>query len=117
MTVVEAPAGWLSLCSLSRLTPDRGAAALVGDRQVALFLLATGEVFAVDHRDPFSGTNVLARGLVGDHLGVPTVASPVYKQRFDLRTGECLDDPEVELDTWPVRVVDGVVEIGVGPHP
>ena len=114
MSILEAPARWLPVCRVDRLTPDRGAAALVDGRQVALFLLGTGDLFAIDHRDPFSGANVLARGLVGDHLGVPTVASPVYKQRFDLRTGACLDDPSVVLDTFPARVVGGVVEVGTG---
>jgi nitrite reductase (NADH) small subunit len=40
------------------------------------------------------------------------VASPVYKQAFDLRTGQCLDDAEVVLATFPVRVVDGRVLVG-----
>jgi len=104
---------WEPVCPLDRLTPDRGVAALVGGRQVAVFLLGTGDLYAVDHRDPFSGAFVLARGLVGDHAGTPTVASPVYKQRFDLRTGCCLDDPSVAVATWPVRAVDGVVEVGL----
>jgi nitrite reductase (NADH) small subunit len=106
---------WQAVCSIARLTPDRGVAALVHGRQVAVFLLATGELFAVDHRDPFSGAHVLARGLIGDHGGAPTVASPVYKQRFDLRTGRCLDADDVAVATWPVREVDGMVEVGFAP--
>ena len=104
---------WIRVCEVDRLTPDRGVAALVDGRQLALFRLGTGELYAVDHRDPFSGANVLARGLVGDHGGAPTVASPVYKQRFDLRNGACLDSPEVSIGTWPVREIDGVIEVGV----
>jgi nitrite reductase (NADH) small subunit len=116
MTVTEAVGHWYDVCSIERLTPDRGVAALVHGEQIALFLLETGDLFAIDHRDPFSGAFVLARGLVGDHDGAPTVASPVYKQRFDLRTGRCLDADEVVARTWPVREVGGVVQIGVaGP--
>ena len=100
------------VCRVDDLVPDRGAAALLDGDQVAVFLLATGEVFAIEHRDPFSGAHVLARGLVGDHGGRPTVASPVYKQRFDLRTGECLDDASVRVRTWPARVVGDVIELG-----
>jgi nitrite reductase (NADH) small subunit len=103
---------WLPVCRLDVLLPDRGAAALVDGCQVAVFRLATGELYAIDHLDPFSGANVLARGLVGDVDGAPCVASPVYKQRFDLRTGECFDDPEVRVRAWPVRAVDGIVEVG-----
>lgn len=103
---------WVAVCALSSLVPDRGAAALVAGRQVALFRLAgTDEVLAVDHRDPFSGANVMARGLVGSRGDIPTVASPVYKQAFDLRTGVCLDDESVALGVWDVRVNDGVVEV------
>jgi nitrite reductase (NADH) small subunit len=74
----------------------------------------TGEVHAVDHHDPFSGANVIARGLVGSRQGVPTVASPMHKQSFDLVTGQCLDDDSVALRVWPTRVTDGWVEIGSG---
>lgn len=104
--------GWTTVCAVADLAPDRGAAALVDGRQVALFLLAdSGEVHAVSHRDPFSGANVMARGLVGTRQGVPTVASPMHKQVFDLRTGTCLDDEHVRLDVWPARVADGRVEV------
>ena len=102
---------WTAVCALDSLPVDRGVAALVDGQQIAIFRLATGEVFAVDHRDPFSGANVMARGLVGSRGDVVTVASPVYKQVFDLATGVCLDDGLVALRSWPVRVVDGMIEI------
>lgn len=106
---------WTAVCSLDDLAIDRGAAALVGGNQVAIFRLAAGDVYAVGHRDPFSGANVMARGLVGTRGDIPTVASPIYKQSFDLRTGQCLDDDAVTLGSWPVRVVDGIVEVEDAP--
>jgi nitrite reductase (NADH) small subunit len=102
---------WTSVCAVDALAADRGAAALVDGHQVAIFRLATGEIYAVDHRDPFSGANVMARGLVGTRGDIPTVASPIYKQVFDLQTGKCLDDDSVALRSWPVRVVDGMIEV------
>jgi len=105
---------WIPVCALASLVPDRGAAALVAGRQVALFRLReTDEVLAVDHRDPYSGANVIARGLIGSRGNIPTVASPVYKQTFDLRTGVCLDDESTALGVWDVRVSQGVVEVRV----
>lgn len=95
---------WVDVVALAALTPGRGVAALVGGRQVAVFLVADGELFAVDNLDPFSGAHVMSRGIVGDRAGVPKVASPMYKQSFDLRTGRCLDDDTVALTTFPVRV-------------
>jgi nitrite reductase (NADH) small subunit len=106
---------WTRVCAVDDLVPDRGAAALVDGRQVALFRLSdSGAVHAVDHRDPFSQANVMARGLVGSRQGVPTVASPMHKQSFDLATGQCLDDPDVSLQVWPTRVADGWVEVRSG---
>ena len=108
--------GWTRVCPLDALVPDRGAAALVDGHQVAVFRLSgSGDVHALDHHDPFSGANVMARGLVGSRGGVPTIASPMHKQSFDLTTGQCLDDESVALRVWPVRVVDGWVEIGSAP--
>jgi nitrite reductase (NADH) small subunit len=104
---------WVTVCDAGQLTPDRGAAARVGDELVAVFVLADGSAFAIDERCPFTGAHLLSRGLVGDADGAPTVASPVYKQRFDLRTGRCLEDDTVAVRTWPVRLHDGQVEVAV----
>ncbi|MGW7361165.1 nitrite reductase small subunit NirD [Streptomyces sp. NPDC054802] len=96
---------WAALCPLSRLTPGRGVAALLPDgRQVAVFLDREGRPYAIDNRDPFSGAQVLSRGLVGSAAGRPFVASPLLKQRFDLGTGRCLDDDSVSVTAYEVRV-------------
>lgn len=106
--------GWQAVCEDNRLTPDRGVAALFGAQQVAIFKVGgVEEVFAIDNVCPFSGAAVMSRGIVGSVGETVTVASPVYKQRFDLRTGTCLDDPNVRLTTFPVRIVDGRVEVDV----
>ncbi len=52
-------------------------------------------------------------GLTGDRAGEPTVASPLLKQVFSLRTGAALDDPEVAIPTYAVRVQHGTVRIGL----
>lgn len=101
---------WHRICPLDSLALDRGAAALVDGRQVALFRLPD-QVYAVGHRDPFTGANVIARGLVGTRGDIPTVASPLHKQVFDLRTGAALDHDGIALEAWQARVVDGMVEV------
>ena len=35
----------------------------------------------------------------------------MYKQRFDLESGACLEDPSIGLDVFAVRVADGIVEV------
>ncbi|MEU6369126.1 nitrite reductase small subunit NirD [Streptomyces sp. NPDC046931] len=95
---------WLTICDFARMTPGRGVAALLPDgRQVALFLDRAGRLYGIDNRDPFGGAAVLSRGLTGTHEGRPFVASPLLKQRFDLVSGQCLDDGTVRLATYEVR--------------
>ncbi|MDQ3978021.1 MAG: nitrite reductase small subunit NirD [Actinomycetota bacterium] len=118
MALLEAPSStWTDVCELDQILPNRGVCALVGGVQVAVFRVCHGteeHLFAVSNFDPFSRAFVLSRGIVGSKGGRLTVASPVYKQNFDLQTGECLDDPSVCIPTFPARVVDGRVQVG-GP--
>ncbi|WP_420820233.1 nitrite reductase (NAD(P)H) small subunit [Salinicola peritrichatus] len=65
---------------------------------------AVAELYALDNRDPFSGANVIGRGIVGDLGGELVVASPIYKQHFRLRDGQCLEDPERRLRHWSVAL-------------
>jgi nitrite reductase (NADH) small subunit len=105
---------FVDIAPLDRLPLERGVAALVGNRAVAVFRLADDEVVAIDHVDPFTGAPVLARGIVASADGRDVVVSPLHKQRFDLRTGECLDDPKVHVRCWRVVVVDGIVKAHLG---
>lgn len=102
---------WTTVCPLARIDVEGGVTALVGGRAVAVFRTHDDAVYALDNVDPFSRASVLARGIVGTRGDVPFVASPMLKQPFDLRTGVCLDDPEVRVASYAVRVVDGVVEV------
>ena len=114
MSVVERVTTWHEVCAFDDLVPDRGACALVGPHQVALFRTSPDDaLYALSNHDPFSEACVLSRGIVGSKDDIPKVASPVYKQAFDLTTGRCLDDPSVEVMAFPVRVVNGRVLVGV----
>lgn len=111
---------WTPVCRLDDIVPDTGVAALVDGRQIAVFRVsAHGEepeaVYAIDNHDPASGANVLARGLVGDLGGELMVASPVYKHHYGLRDGRCFEEPAYSVRSWPVRVIDGVIELHVAP--
>ncbi|HWT33168.1 MAG TPA: nitrite reductase small subunit NirD [Microbacterium sp.] len=126
MTMVEsektARAGaWLAICRVDDLEVERGRAALLPrGEQAALFLLHDGTVHAVQNLDPYSDANVLSRGIIGSRADAPTVASPMYKQVFDLRTGLCLDTQGGEpraLRVWPVGVADGVVHLRMEEGP
>jgi nitrite reductase (NADH) small subunit len=97
---------------LTRLAPEQGAAVLLpGGGSAAVFLLHDGSVHAVGNLDPYYGAPVICHGIVGDRSGAPTVASPLGKQVFCLRTGRCLDDATVTLPVFDVRVRDGVIRL------
>jgi nitrite reductase (NADH) small subunit len=102
---------WTAVCRYDDLEPERGVAALVGGEQVALFRAFDGALYAIGNQDPFSGAFVLARGIVGTRGDVPTVASPLHKQVFDLRTGTCLDDEAARVPVFAVRERHGRVEV------
>jgi len=101
---------WVDICAFDELTPSRGVCALVEGVQVAVFRVAE-ELFALSNFDPFSKAFVLSRGIVGSKGDRLKVASPMYKQNFDLATGECLDDPAVQVPTFAVRRMRGRVQV------
>ena len=113
MSLLDQTTTFVPVCVSRRLTPDRGVAALIDGTAVALFRLSTGELHAVDNIDPITGANVLSRGIVGEADGCPTVASPLYKQRFDLRTGQCLDCDDVAIAVHEAREIDGMVHVRI----
>jgi nitrite reductase (NADH) small subunit len=104
---------WTAVCRYPDLLPERGVAALVAGQQLALFRAFDGTLYAIGNTDPFTGACVLSRGIVGSRGDIPTVASPLHKQVFDLRTGTCLDDPAVAVPSYGVRVRRGLVEVAV----
>jgi nitrite reductase (NADH) small subunit len=109
---------WTTVCPLNRIAINTGVCALVNDVQVAIFRVGDGtQVYAISNYDPFSKAHVLSRGIVGDRNGIPKVASPVYKQNFNLITGECLDDSSVKVATFLAQVVDKQVQVKANSSP
>ncbi|WP_083982107.1 nitrite reductase small subunit NirD [Actinomadura hibisca] len=108
------PSRWHAVCRYGDLTPERGACAIVEGAQVAIFRTFDGALHAVGNLDPFSGAQVISRGIQGTRGGAPVVASPMYKDVFDLRTGRCADDPAVALPVYAIRRAAGDrVEVAV----
>jgi nitrite reductase (NADH) small subunit len=102
---------WTTICAYERLEAERGVAALIGSVSVAIFRTHDGTLYAIGNVDPVSGAAVMSRGIVGSRGEAPTVASPMHKQVYDLRTGECLDLPGVRVPVYPVRLRDSLVEV------
>src|SRR5881392_2779967 len=104
---------WTSVCALDEIIPDTGVCALLAGEQVAVFRVGAGRVFAIGNLDPNSGASVLSRGLVGSIGERIVVASPIYKQHFDLQTGACLEAPEHSVASYPARIDAGKVWVAL----
>ena len=110
---------YVTVCRLEDIEVERGVAALVRGEAIAIFRTHDGNVYATSNYDPCSRASVLARGIVGTRASesgeVPVVTSPMHKQVFELRTGQCLDDTAVRIPTYDVAVTAGLVRVG-GPR-
>ncbi|HTH61650.1 MAG TPA: nitrite reductase small subunit NirD [Paraburkholderia sp.] len=104
---------WITVCRHDDIVPDTGVCALLHGRHVAVFRIDADDakVFAIDNVDPRAKASVLSRGLTGSLGGRVVVASPLYKHHFDLRTGECLEEPAWSVAAYDARVVDGDVMV------
>lgn len=109
-----------TICRLNDIIPETGVCALIDGKQIAVFRTKQNDLFAIDNYDPFSQANVLSRGLIGGTTVVNEagtdeevlyVASPIYKQRFNLATGQCLDDDNISLRAYQVALRDDTVMV------
>ena len=108
---MQAQLHWTAVCALEDIVPNTGVCALINGSQVAVFHVvdAGSQVYAIANVDPKSGAAVLSRGLVGSLGERLVVASPIYKQHFDLLSGECLEIPEQPVASYPARIEAGQV--------
>lgn len=103
---------WITVCDESDLIAGTGLCALLGEEQVAIFKTRKDKkIFAVSNYDPIGKANVLSRGITGSLGEAVVVASPLYKQHFNLATGECLEDSEQSIKTYSVRIESGKVQL------
>ena len=51
--------------------------------------------------------------MIGDIGGVPMVASPLYKQHFNLQTGVCFEDASVNIEVYDIRIDNDRVLVNV----
>lgn len=104
---------WIDIGHEKDLIEEGGVCALINGIQIAIFRLGKPDrIFAIDNFDPKSGVHALSRGIVGSHGSHITVASPIYKHHYDLRTGICLEDHETRVNTWPVKIHQNRILLG-----
>jgi nitrite reductase (NADH) small subunit len=107
---------WLAACRLEDVPADGGACVLLAGEQIAVFHFSRPERwFATENRCPHKQQMALSRGMTGsagDHCE-PKVACPFHKKTFSLVTGECLSGEDYRIRTYPVKIKDGKVYIGI----
>ncbi len=106
---------WENICEVTDVLPNIGVCALFNEKQVAIFKVinhsGTEQFYAIDNYCPFSKSNTLSRGLVGSLNDKIVVASPLYKQHFDLATGICLEDNDTKINIYPVRLSGNTIQL------
>lgn len=107
---------WREVCNKADLVNNGGVCLLLNEDteeelQVALFCVNQNDLYAIGNYDPLGKANVLYRGIIGSLSGEPVVASPLYKQHFNLSTGSCLEDESVEVPAFEARLNNDSVEL------
>lgn len=115
LTLTDQPAvTWFAACHTADVPENGGVCVKVGESQVALFHFARrGEWYATQNECPHRKQMALSRGLIGTQQDEPKVACPFHKKTFSLVTGECLSGDECNIQTYPVKIAEGKVLIGI----
>lgn len=108
---------WFKACRVEDVPENGGACIKYEEEQIAVFHFAfRGEWFATQNRCPHKQQMSLSRGLLGESADDPKVACPFHKKTFSLKSGDCLSDKGMyQIKTYPVKIKDGFVIIGIDP--
>ena len=98
---------WHRICGEADLEPGTGAVFTVDGCQI-LLLRAEDGFHALDNTCPHASAPIGAAMFDGE-----TVTCRRHFMRFDAHTGVCPDAPSWSAQTYPIRVQDGVVEVGL----
>ncbi len=105
---------WLRACKTQDVPANGGVCVKYNDAQIALFhFTRRNEWYATQNLCPHRQQMVLSRGIIGSQGGEPKIACPFHKKTFSLATGECMSGDACSIKTYPVKVVNDFVFIGV----
>ncbi|MDQ6901503.1 MAG: nitrite reductase small subunit NirD [Bacteroidota bacterium] len=114
LTTDEKIITWFAACHAHEVPANGGVCVKYGEKQIALFQFARrGEWYATQNECPHRKQMALSRGLIGSQKDEPKVACPFHKKTFSLATGECLSGDECSIETYPVKIEDNKVFIGI----
>lgn len=114
MLTLEPTLTWFTACRVEDVPENGGVCVKFKEEQIALFhFTRRNEWYATQNECPHRQQMALSRGMIGSTNDEPKVACPFHKKTFSLTSGECLSGDDYQLKTYPVRVEDGLVYIGV----
>lgn len=97
---------WIDVAKTSELGPGGHRVVDVDDVVIAVFNIE-GEFFAIEDVCTHDGGE-----LTGGEIENDVIVCPRHGAKFSIRSGEVLAPPAYEpVDTFPVRVQDGVVQV------
>ncbi|CAK9036470.1 unnamed protein product [Durusdinium trenchii] len=111
---------WIFAGLTSAYPPNGGLSVKHGTQELAVFHLPKqaeeDQWLAAQNLCPHKQARSISRGLVGEQPnGTLTLADPIYKTTYDLRTGRGIGNPNFNLSTFKTKVEDGKVFVQVPP--
>jgi nitrite reductase (NADH) small subunit len=107
---------WIMACYVDDVPENGGSCIKHGDEQIAIFNFARrNEWYATQNLCPHKQQMAISRGMIGSagESCEPKVACPFHKKTFSLLTGECLGEEELVIKTYPIKIADGKVFVGI----
>ena len=105
---------WFKVGETSDFPENSGACIKYKDKQIAVYnYTRKGKWYACQNLCPHKMEMVLSLGLIGDADGIAKVACPLHKKNFSLEDGSNLNGEDLKIATYPVKIENGNVYIGV----
>lgn len=81
----------------------------LGNREIAIFRTSDDQWFALDNQSPHPKGGPLSEAIVSGHY----IYDPLYDWRIELSTGLVQAPDEGQVQVYPIRVINGEVEVCV----
>jgi len=110
MSTAENTAQWFEVCQLTDI-PTRSARRVhTAEGDIAVFRTSSDEVFALRDSCPHQG-GPLSQGIVSG----ASVYCPLHNWCIELGSGDAKAPDEGHTATYPIRIEDGVIHLGLEP--
>jgi len=105
---------WIYACDRSEFPENGGLCIQHNELQIAVFnFTRRNEWYATQNLCPHKQQMILSRGMIGSEGDEPKVACPFHKNTFSLKTGNNLNGSLCALATYPVKIEENKVFVGV----